>query len=48
MPFVLPFVIEMYYTSEFHDRFLIVDETLAYHIGASIKDAGKNVLQLTG
>ena len=34
-------VIEMHYTSEFHDRFLIVDETLAYHIGASIKDAGK-------
>lgn len=25
----------------FHDRFLILDETLAYHIGASVKDAGK-------
>ena len=33
--------LEMHYTSEFHDRFLIIDGTLAYHIGASIKDAGK-------
>ena len=29
------------HTSEFHDRFLIIDENLAYHIGASLKDAGK-------
>lgn len=29
------------YTGVFHDRFLIIDETIAYHIGASIKDAGK-------
>jgi hypothetical protein len=34
-------VLEMHYTGEFHDRFLIVDGTLAYHIGASLKDAGK-------
>ena len=33
--------IEMHYTGEFHDRFLIIDETLGYHIGASLKDAGK-------
>ena len=33
--------IEMHYTEEFHDRFLIIDETIGYHIGASIKDAGK-------
>ena len=25
----------------FHDRFLIIDEETAYHIGASKKDAGK-------
>jgi len=25
----------------FHDRFLILDNSLAYHIGASVKDAGK-------
>jgi hypothetical protein len=24
-----------------HDRFLIIDETVVYHIGASIKDVGK-------
>ncbi len=29
------------YTGVFHDRFLIIDEATAYHIGASIKDAGK-------
>ena len=29
------------YTKEFHDRFLILDDTVVYHIGASIKDAGK-------
>ena len=33
--------IEVYYTGEFHDRFLVIDKDLAYHIGASIKDAGK-------
>lgn len=33
--------LEVHYTGEFHDRFLIVDGTLAYHIGASLKDAGK-------
>ena len=29
------------FTNKFHDRFLIIDQTTAYHIGASIKDAGK-------
>lgn len=29
------------YTGVFHDRFLVIDEETAYHIGASIKDAGK-------
>jgi hypothetical protein len=29
------------YTREFHDRFLIVDDKYGYNIGASIKDAGK-------
>jgi hypothetical protein len=26
---------------DFHDRFLIIDDLEVYHIGASIKDAGK-------
>lgn len=29
------------YTRVFHDRFMIIDGKIAYHIGASIKDAGK-------
>jgi DNA-dependent RNA polymerase auxiliary subunit epsilon len=29
------------HTKLFHDRFLILDNSVAYHIGASIKDAGK-------
>lgn len=33
--------LEIRYTGVFHDRFLILDDAKAYHIGASIKDAGK-------
>lgn len=33
--------LEVKYTRAFHDRFLIVDDISAYHIGASLKDAGK-------
>lgn len=29
------------YTEAFHDHFLILDKTRSYHIGASLKDAGK-------
>ena len=29
------------YTEDFYDRFLIIDEAMAYHVGASLKDAGK-------
>lgn len=29
------------YTNKFHDRFLILDQKICYHIGSSIKDAGK-------
>jgi len=35
-----PFL-EVKYTRSFHDRFLIIDDKEAYHIGASLKDAGK-------
>ena len=34
-------LLEVKHTEAFHDRFLIVDGVYAYHIGASIKDAGK-------
>ena len=32
---------------DFHDRFLIIDKTDVYHIGASIKDAGKKSFGIT-
>lgn len=34
-------VLEVKYSKVFHDRFLILDSITAYHIGASLKDAGK-------
>jgi len=34
-------------TTDFHDRFLIIDKTEVYHIGASIKDAGKKSFAIT-
>jgi uncharacterized protein (DUF2235 family) len=35
------------YNDNFHDRFLILDNTFLYHIGASIKDAGKKCFGIT-
>lgn len=34
-------------TNKFHDRFIVIDNKERYHLGASIKDLGKNVLELT-
>ena len=34
-------------TQVFHDRFIILDDKTAYHIGASIKDAGKKCFGIT-
>lgn len=34
-------------TTNFHDRFLILDKSEVYHIGASIKDAGKKSFEIT-
>lgn len=33
--------LDVKYTKAFHDRFLIIDRETAYHVGASLKDAGK-------
>lgn len=33
--------VEVKYTKAFHDRFLILDRKTSYHVGASLKDAGK-------
>lgn len=45
--------LEVKYTNTFHDRFLILDRKIAYHVGASLKDMGKkcfgiNMIQDTG
>ncbi|MDD3239525.1 MAG: ORF6N domain-containing protein, partial [Lachnospira sp.] len=33
--------LEAKHTTVFHDRFFIIDESKGYHLGASMKDAGK-------
>ena len=35
------------YTTEFHDRFMILDKKTLYHVGASIKDAGKKAFEIS-
>ncbi|MDO5425121.1 MAG: ORF6N domain-containing protein [Eubacteriales bacterium] len=39
--------LEVKYTKVFHDRFLILDRKTAYHVGASLKDAGKKCFGIT-
>ena len=34
-------------TTAFHDRFMIIDGVEGYHIGASLKDAGKKCFGIT-
>ena len=35
------------HTTKTHDRFLIIDKTTIYHIGASLKDLGKKCFGFT-
>ncbi len=39
--------LDVKYTNVFHDRFLILDRKTVYHIGASLKDAGKKCFGIT-
>ena len=39
--------LEVRMTDEFHDRFMILDRRQMYHIGASIKDAGKKAFEIS-
>ena len=39
--------LDIKYTGAFHDRFLIIDNDRAYHVGASLKDAGKKCFAIT-
>jgi hypothetical protein len=41
------FAIEARKTSDFHDRFIIVDDSRCWHIGASIKDAGGKTFMIS-
>jgi hypothetical protein len=38
--------LEIRLTREFHDRFIILDSSKCYHVGASIKDAGGKVCMI--
>lgn len=40
-------LLEVRYTKVFHDRFLILDKKNVYHIGASLKDAGKKCFEIS-
>ena len=35
------------YTTEFHDRFLIIDRKTLLHVGASLKDAGRKAFEIS-
>lgn len=39
--------LEVRTTREFHDRFIVIDERVCWHIGCSIKDAGHKVFMLS-
>ena len=41
------FQLEVRKTNEFHNRFIICDNTICYHIGASIKDAGNKAFMIS-
>ena len=39
--------LEVRTTREFHDRFIVIDERVCWHIGCSVKDAGYKVFMLS-
>ena len=39
--------IELVINNEFHDRFIIIDESILYHCGASFKDLGKSCFEIS-
>ena len=40
-------LIELRKTRNFHDRFIIIDDTMCWHIGCSIKDAGNKSFMMS-
>jgi hypothetical protein len=41
-----PRLVEVRRTGEFHDRFIVVDNSRCFHVGASIKDAGRRAFMI--
>ncbi len=39
--------LKLAYTNKFHDRFMVIDNTDLYHIGASLKDLGKKCFAIS-
>ena len=39
--------LKLSYTNKFHDRFMVIDNTDLYHIGASLKDLGKKCFAIS-
>ena len=39
--------LEVHTTREFHDRFIVLDDSICWHIGCSIKDAGNKAFMLS-
>lgn len=39
--------LEVHTTREFHDRFIVLDDSICWHIGCSIKDAGDKAFMLS-
>ncbi|VWL85537.1 hypothetical protein [Oceanivirga miroungae] len=39
--------LELRLTDDFHDRFLVIDDEIVYHIGASVKDAGRKTFAIS-
>jgi hypothetical protein len=39
--------LNVYYSKDYHDRFLVIDNSEFYHFGASLKDAGNQVFMFS-
>ncbi len=40
-------MLEVRRSTEFHDRFIVVDDNKCWHVGTSIKDAGNKAFMLS-
>ena len=38
-------ILKIVNSNKYHDRFIIIDENIVFHLGVSLKDLGKNALQ---